>query len=456
MYTSDTVYNMLIKNIDADPNNLSLSDVYAFKNTNKRLSRRSTIGWEFVKIFLEEIEKAGVIHCIYFGSLIGLLRYAHEQPHMDDWDIIIPNDSANITRLHAALKKLKNIFGEAFKCGYAHGHTIFGMNMFIRLPITPYSKDNEEKNQAWALAQLDVFFVDISDGTIRWPRGQRQHDSKAIGNASVTWPVPRNEGESSSLIFPAIKANIKNYNVYLPPIAFSNEFLAFMNRGYQPSPVEHIHIISHFRDSINIKLNNQESKPYLEAFYRLEDKAMEYINIKATESNCKSWKDINLPSYDSSNIFPINCKNYFKLLPDVLSVIDSLTKDGKCSIPAKLVFFAGDIILYRPTIHYKIYGKLRSCDKAFFNIIHNSNNNLITKREQILEQCLPIDKLSKNALRLADPSNAKILQNKQLNKKIYNISSPFHQNRQSITHSINNIFPMRASHIKGMSMKLHR
>ena len=86
---------------------------------------------------------------------------------MDDWDIIIPNDSANITRLHAALKKLKNIFGEAFKCGYAHGHTIFGMNMFIRLPITPYSKDNEEKNQAWALAQLDVFFVDISDGTIR-------------------------------------------------------------------------------------------------------------------------------------------------------------------------------------------------------------------------------------------------------------------------------------------------
>ena len=54
MYTSDTVYNMLIKNIDADPNNFALSDVYAFKHTNNRLTRRSSLGWEFVKIFLEQ------------------------------------------------------------------------------------------------------------------------------------------------------------------------------------------------------------------------------------------------------------------------------------------------------------------------------------------------------------------------------------------------------------------
>lgn len=451
MKTCEEIYDLLANLINADTDNFALSDVYAFKHTNNRLTRRSSLGWEIVKIFLEEIEKAGVIHCIYFGSLVGLARYAHEQPHMDDWDIIIPNDDANIARLTEATKRVKDIFGKQLKCGLPHGNTVFGMNMFIKLPITPYSNDDEEKYQAWAIGCLDIFFVDISNGTIRWPRGRRRHASRAIGNASVTWPVPRNEGEPSSLIFPAIKANIKNYNVYLPPIAFSQDFLSFMNRGYKTSSLEHIHIASHFRDSINLKLENQESKPYLEAFYRLEDKAMENINIKAKKSKCKSWENIILPSYDSENTFPINAVDYFKLLPDLLSVIDSLTEDGKCSIPAKLVFFAGDIILYRSDIQYSINGLHRVCDKAFINLINASNDNFITTREQILEQCLPIDNLKNNPLCLADPSNAKIVQNRRL----YKILHPFYQKKRSITQNMNNIFPMRTSNIRGITMKLH-
>lgn len=409
MKTREEIYDLLNKLINTDSHKLALSDPFSFQHTNKRLTRKSAVGWEFIQIFLKEIEKEDVTHCIYFGSLVGLVRCGHEQPHMDDWDIIVPNDKANIEKLDKAIANIKKIFGKSFVHGTPHRENAFGRFMHICLPVKDRSTDDEDKYLAYKLAQLDVFFVDISDGIIHWPTGKRNGPSAAIGEATNTWPVARNEGESSSLIFPSIKSKIKNYNVYLPPIAYTEDFLSFMNRGYHPSPVEHIHITTHFSRSVHVKLQNQEYTPYLEAFYMLEDKAMYNINQKAKESKCKLWEDMynlctikKMPEYDSAHVFPISSKNYFKLLPHVLSIIDNITVDYKCSIPAKLIFLTGDIILYRPNIIYNITEKCRKCDKPFIELICKSNNNMLTTRKELLDQSLPIKDLNQNALQIAE------------------------------------------------------
>ena len=61
-----------------------------------------------MKTLLDILDDHGVMYCIFFGSLLGFLRCANEEPYIDDWDIALLNDVENLAILELAIEGMKN------------------------------------------------------------------------------------------------------------------------------------------------------------------------------------------------------------------------------------------------------------------------------------------------------------------------------------------------------------
>ena len=109
MFNKHEAYNAMVKSAKIEVNKITLSDTFGFINDLPPfLPRRSNIGWEMVKMLLDILDDHDVTYCIFFGSLLGLLRCANEEPYIDDWDVALPNDVENLARLESAIEDMKS------------------------------------------------------------------------------------------------------------------------------------------------------------------------------------------------------------------------------------------------------------------------------------------------------------------------------------------------------------
>ena len=130
---------------------------------------------------------------------------------------------------------------------------------------------------------------------------------------------------------------------------------------------------------------------------------------------------------------PINRKVYIKLMPHILSCVDSKSTDENCIIPSTHLFFISDIVLYRPNISFTIEGVIPN-QYSYYSIFLDRHKNGLPTRQQMLDSDITI-KTPFNSL---------------YEQRIAHEES----HAESISTKLNNNIPISCVNIKYQSMKL--
>ena len=102
---------------------------------------------------------------------------------------------------------------------------------------------------------------------------------------------------------------------------------------------------------------------------------------KINASLMKEWPS--LPS-NGDKFLSTSKEKFINLIPDVISCVDYKAKDGVCRIPSSHICFMGEVILYRPTYKYVVFGEFSQRHQCYLNLMNKHNQNLLVRREDIL------------------------------------------------------------------------
>lgn len=392
---------------------LEVSDLFGFYGSKLVIPRRSSLGWITIKYgVIDILRKYDVEHCLCYGSLTGFARFGHEEPYMDDWDVAVPNDKENVLKLEKALEEIKNNNkGHRFtdRGKPEHGYQFYAF----------YDRLGPGDRLGFpSIGQIDFFYMHkTEDGKIEYPKTA----------AGEKW-LNRWEGDSFNKIFPAKLLTVNNDTLYLPQIADSPEFFNWLSAGYN---ITNISIWCHFEGAKRLHFpSGTYHKNVLKCFFELEDIGKANIENKVKSLNVKEW-----PTFEKENdtLMPINRKVYMKLLPHILSCVDSKSTDENCIIPSTHLFFISDIVLYRPNISFTIEGVIPN-QYSYYSIFLDRHKNGLPTRQQMLDSDITI-KTPFNSL---------------YEQRIAHEES----HAESISTKLNNNIPISCVNIKYQSMKL--
>ena len=371
MSNKHEAYNAMVKSAKIEVNKITLSDTFGFINDlPPLLPRRSNIGWEMVKMLLDILDDHDVTYCIFFGSLLGLLRCANEEPYIDDWDVALPNDAENLARLESAIedmksKKLFDTMNYPNNVNKAWGRQFVVVN---ERDLPHPQKRNFEYNTMPFCGHLDIFFIERDEkGYINWPRV----------NGKI-WQ-DRFRDVPFSMVFPPEVININGDMVKLPACSSSPKLYDLVTKGYKCIP-EEIIISTHWGNYTRFSQTTSH-EDVLHAYYSLEDEAKSNMEKKINASLMKEWPS--LPP-NGDKFLSTSKEKFINLIPDVISCVDYKAKDGVCRMPSSHICFMGEVILYRPTYKYVVFGEFSQRHQCYLNLMNKHNQNLLVRREDIL------------------------------------------------------------------------
>jgi hypothetical protein len=342
-----------------------LSDIFGFYGTKAIIPRRSQLAWVIIKnCILDTLCKHNVEHCLYYGSLIGYARFGHEEPYMDDWDVVVPNDKENVLKLEKAIEEIQNNNkGCHIVRALEHGFQFYAKRGSWWNP--------EDRNKGFpCIGQIDFFYIHrTEDGKIEYPL--KSSDGKK-------W-VPKNEGEPFNKLFPAKLLTVNNDTLYFPRIADSIELFDWLKRGY--GDISNIKIYTHFQNRPLNFPKGTDHKHVLQSFFDAEDIAKDNMENIVKTLNIKEWPTI---TKRSDTFMPYSVTEYMSLLPNILSCVDSMTSNGECIVPSTHLPFISDIILYRPLINIKIDGVIQDEYLVHNILLEKHKSGLIPSRQQMI------------------------------------------------------------------------